>query len=235
MPSFQSPEPISGRPCSPYFIACAIARTACSNSGADCDETRGRRYVSSWCGLEQRRLEERHHLVEHARRRRSTRRSGPGSTAATADRRSSGSACRGRSADATSAARRPRRTGATPPAADAPGQLRPRVQQRQDVLQLIAESERAAGLIGAAARPDAAAQRLVQQPAVDDEIERVVGRVHLDRAEALVPHPLGLGERRFDRLEPAVVLHQRAALRVIAALPERERRRGATRPARARR
>ena len=72
-----------------------------------------------------------------------------------------------------------------------PAQIGPDVEQRHDVLQLIAESERAAGLVGPAARPDSTRQRLVQQPAVDEEVERVVGRVDLKRAENLVPRALG--------------------------------------------
>ena len=68
-----------------------------------------------------------------------------------------------------------------------PAQIGPRVQQRHHVLQLIAEAERAAGLIGAAAGPDAAAQRLIQQPAVHQQIERVVWRVHLHSPQRVVP------------------------------------------------
>ena len=101
-------------------------------------------------------------------------------TAATAGRPSSASGCRARSAGATSAARRPRRTAATRRGADVRAtQVRPRVDQREHVLQLIAEAEGAAGLIRAAARPDAAGKRLVQQPAIHDQVERIVGRVDL--------------------------------------------------------
>ena len=60
MPSFQSPEPMSGRPCSPYFIEWAIARTACSKTGADCGDTHGHDVGFVLVGLERRRLEERH-------------------------------------------------------------------------------------------------------------------------------------------------------------------------------
>ena len=57
------------------------------------------------------------------------------------------------------------------------------VDQRHRVLQLVAEAERAAGLVEAAARPQAAGQRLVEQPAVGQHVERRVGRLDLDRAE----------------------------------------------------
>ena len=64
---------------------------------------------------------------------------------------------------------------------------RPRGGQRHAVLQLVAEAIRAARLVESRARPDAAGQRLVQQPAVQHDIHRPVGRLHLDRAEHLVP------------------------------------------------
>jgi hypothetical protein len=41
IPSFQSPDPMSGSPWAPNFIAQAMARTACSKSGACSAETRG--------------------------------------------------------------------------------------------------------------------------------------------------------------------------------------------------
>ena len=56
--------------------------------------------------------------------------------------------------------------------------------QRHHVLQLIAEAERAARLVIAGARPDAARQRLIEQPAVHQHVERIVRRAHLDRRRA---------------------------------------------------
>jgi hypothetical protein len=50
-------------------------------------------------------------------------------------------------------------------------QLRTRVHERQHVLKLIAKTERASWLVWTAARPHAAGQRLVQEPAIHDEIE----------------------------------------------------------------
>jgi hypothetical protein len=70
-------------------------------------------------------------------------------------------------------------------------EVRPRVEEREHVLQLIAEPERAAGLIRAAARSDATAQGLVDQPAVHDEIERVVRGPDLHDVEHVVPGALG--------------------------------------------
>ena len=66
-------------------------------------------------------------------------------------------------------------------------QARLGVDERHHVLQLVAETERPARLIEAAARPDTAGERLVQQPAVGQQVERRVGRLDVDRAERVVP------------------------------------------------
>ena len=52
-------------------------------------------------------------------------------------------------------------------------------EQRHHILQLIAKAIRAAGLIVPGARPQPAAHVLVQQPAIDQGIERVVRRAHV--------------------------------------------------------
>ena len=62
-----------------------------------------------------------------------------------------------------------------------------REDQRHRVLQLIAEAVGAARLVERAARPEAARERLVQQPAVQHEIERAVRRTDVDRAEHGAP------------------------------------------------
>ena len=59
--------------------------------------------------------------------------------------------------------------------------------QRHHVLELVAKPVGAAGLIERRARPDAAGQRLVEQPAVEHDVHGAVGRPHLDRAEHVVP------------------------------------------------
>ena len=136
-------------------------------------------------GREQRRLEERHALVEDA------------GVAGRADvlrdhvrqpeqvvgaARCAG---RGRSARATSAGRRLRRTAGRRRAADALARSSGRAQQqRHHVLQLIAEAEGAARLVVAGARPEPAAEVLIEQPAVHQHVERIVRRAHLDRRRA---------------------------------------------------
>ena len=74
-------------------------------------------------------------------------------------------------------------------------QVGPREGQRHHVLQLVAEAEGAAGLVVAAARPEPAADGLVEQPPVHQRIERVVRRPHLDGVERAVPRRLHPRER----------------------------------------
>ena len=76
--------------------------------------------------------------------------------------------------------------------------------ERHGVLQLIPKTERATGLVEAGAAPQAAGDRLVQQPPVHERIEQGVGRAHRHAAEQLVPlHLCGLSplrRRQRDRL-----------------------------------
>ena len=84
--------------------------------------------------------------------------------------------------------------------------------QRHHVLQLIAEAEGAAGLIEAGARPQPGADVLVQQPAIHDQVERIVRRVHLDGAERAVPERLHLDPRVLDAIRVAAAADQRMDL-----------------------
>ena len=66
-------------------------------------------------------------------------------------------------------------------------EMRPGMDECHHVLQLIAETEGAPRLVGCAARPKAARQRLVQQPAVGQQVEGLVGRFHIYRAKSALP------------------------------------------------
>ena len=92
------------------------------------------------------------------------------------------------------------------------------VHQRHRVLQLVAEAERAARLIEAAAAPHAAGEHLVEQPAVGQEVERGVGRLHVDRAERAAPVAPDALQRRARRPGAAEALHERAC---VGAVPPR--------------
>ncbi len=63
----------------------------------------------------------------------------------------------------------------------------PRGDQRHSVLQLVAEAVGTARLIEPRTSPDAARQRLIQQPAVQHDVHRTVRGRHLDRAQDSVP------------------------------------------------
>src|SRR6266536_1919639 len=67
------------------------------------------------------------------------------------------------------------------------GQRRLSVDQRHHILQLIAETISAAGLIKSAAPPKPAAQRLVQKPAISHQVDRWVGGFDVQGAERAVP------------------------------------------------
>ena len=67
------------------------------------------------------------------------------------------------------------------------GEVGPRQQQRHHVLQLIAKAEGAARLVVARARPETAAHVLIDEPPVDQHVERIVRRADLDRLERPVP------------------------------------------------
>ena len=66
-------------------------------------------------------------------------------------------------------------------------QIGPRYAKRHHILQLVAETIGAARLVEAGARPDAAGQRLIGQPAVQENVQRTVRCLHLYRAENVDP------------------------------------------------
>ena len=122
----------------------------------------------------------------------------------------------GRRARATSAGRRLRRTGATAARSSWSRTMERRASEdRQGVLQLVAEAERAARLVERGPPPDAARQRLVEQPAVHDQIHPAIGRADGYRAEQLVPEAAHSGQRRLDGRRIPEALDQRADLREI--------------------
>ena len=59
--------------------------------------------------------------------------------------------------------------------------------QGHDILELIAESESAARLIERRTAPDPAAQHLVQEPAIEEQVDTRVGRAHLHGVQNSVP------------------------------------------------
>ena len=78
-----------------------------------------------------------------------------------------------------------------------PGELAPRGHQGDDVLELVAEPVGAAGLVERRPRPQPAGERLVDEPAVEHDVHRAVGRPHLDRALGVVPVARHAAQRRL--------------------------------------
>jgi hypothetical protein len=64
---------------------------------------------------------------------------------------------------------------------------RPRVQQRHARPGADRGSRRRRRLVEGRARPDPAGERLVEQPAVEQQVHRPIGRLDLDDAEHVVP------------------------------------------------
>ncbi len=90
--------------------------------------------------------------------------------------------------------------------------------QRHHVLQLVAETVGAAGLVIGRARPQPAASDLVQQPVVEQDVHRAIGRAHLHGVEHVVPlrgdcRPARRRYRSRDisRSAPARPLHRAAS------------------------
>ena len=96
-------------------------------------------------------------------------------------------------------------------------QVGPRERQRHDVLQLVAEAEGAARLVEAGPRPEPAAQVLVEEPAVHEQIEGVVRRAHLDGVQGIGPRTAA--PRRRARSAAATLPWRRTSSRACVAIP----------------
>src|SRR5262245_53124423 len=79
-------------------------------------------------------------------------------------------------------------------------QVRTGWQEGKHILQLIAKAIGATRLIRAGTTPDPAGQRLVGQPAVEQEVQGRIRRLHAHHSEQIIPevtdaHPGGLNLR----------------------------------------
>ena len=80
--------------------------------------------------------------------------------------------------------------------------------QRHAVLQLVAESVGAAGLIEAGPRPEAAGERLIEQPAVQHDVHRAVGGLHLNGPEDVLPMAAHLVQHGVEILLPVLSIQR---------------------------
>ena len=93
--------------------------------------------------------------------------------------------------------------------------------QGHHVLELVAKSIRAPRLVEGGSRPDATGQRLVEEPAVEHQVHRTVGRLDLDGAGDVVP--LGRDDLEDEvEVEAAIAGHERASLIDRRRLSEEE-------------
>ena len=201
MPSFQSPPPISGRPCSPVSSRhWSRPRAQCSNSEADSSAICAAEEGVVLARAQARAFEKRHDLIENRGVARA------------------GDIGRGRKGEPDPIVRdaRPHALSGMrqPPMLNVafdelPGggaqEMAPRLVrrgegQRHAVLKLVAEAVGAARLIEGGARQDAAGERLIEQPAVQHDVHGAVGRLDLDRARAMLSQCSSpRRERRRDR------------------------------------
>ena len=91
--------------------------------------------------------------------------------------------------------------------------------QRHHVLELIAEAVRAAQLIKSCARPYAAAQRLIEQPAIEQQVHARIGRRDLHCAEHVVPASSHLAQSLIE-IYRSIAIHQRPGLICVFRLPQ---------------
>ena len=199
-----------------------MARRQCSKSGRVFGGDPGLAVGLLGVGREQRSLQERNRLVEHARvaRRLDVVRHRVGQPQEVVGAARAGAA----------AAR------LVPPVLDvafeelAPGrsqqvlaaEVGPGEAEGHDVLELVAESEGAAGLVVGGTGPQPAAHVLVEQPPVHQQVEGIVGGANLDGAQDVVPPLADPLQGGFRRLHSTMPSHQIAGLAFALALSQQE-------------
>ena len=82
--------------------------------------------------------------------------------------------------------------------------------QGHDVLQLVAKTKGAAGLVERGARPQPAGQHLVQQPAVGKNVQGAVWRLDLNSTQRVSPVLLHAGQCGMGSVRAAPALQQTA-------------------------
>jgi hypothetical protein len=101
-------------------------------------------------------------------------------------------------------------------------EVRPREPEGHHVLELIPEAVRAARLKEPRAPPEPRAHRLVQQPAIHDQIEGIVRRLDLHRAEHRVQRCSTLLQRRARASAAGEAARERDRVRAGLALAQQQ-------------
>ena len=101
-------------------------------------------------------------------------------------------------------------------------QFRRGVDERHRILQLIAETISAAGLVESTSRPQTAGQRLIDQPAVHQNVHRWIGSLHVHRTQRVFPVLPHCFQSAPSGARSAEAAHQRSGILRIAAHAEGE-------------
>ena len=99
--------------------------------------------------------------------------------------------------------------------------IRPCHAQCHDVLQLVSIAECATGLVERRACPQAAGRDLIQQPVIEQHVERRIWRLHLENVEQLIPHLRGCVQGRIE-IDLAIFRDERLRGRRIDAFTEQD-------------
>src|SRR5207253_939546 len=94
--------------------------------------------------------------------------------------------------------------------------------ERGSVLELVAKAERAARLIERRPPPQAAGERLVEEPAVRHEIEAAARCLHLDRGQRRLPVGAHLIQSLVERSRLPIARDERSGRAGIGRLTEKE-------------
>ena len=103
-----------------------------------------------------------------------------------------------------------------------PAHVGPAVDKGHHVLQLIAKAKCAARLVKARPRPQSRADVLVLKPPVDDQVERIVRRMYLNRVQQPIPRAADISARARGVFGTPVLAYQCAHLLLGAPFAQEE-------------
>ena len=78
-----------------------------------------------------------------------------------------------------------------------PRQSRPGGHEGDDILELVAETVRAPGLVERRPRPQPACERLIHEPTVQHDVHGAIWSAHLDGPKGVVPEAGDVAQRRL--------------------------------------
>src|SRR5690606_25444577 len=99
-------------------------------------------------------------------------------------------------------------------------QIRARIHVPHRILQLVPETIGPARLVESGTSPETAGQRLVQQPAIQQDVHGWIWRVYLGLLQDVVPEPVQLLSCPLYMLNVLEVVDQSFCLFMVCTLPE---------------